>query len=282
MNVSVRNTFLHFEDSHCTGSDEQPPLSRAVTQPVYVCRENRSDQLGITTVRSPGSFDTDGTADVELSNISHGHSGSRDGIVTFGENSVQAPILLGRTSACRAHECTGQGASKESSTSELTKSSNVESFAQASKAEWTTLMIRNLPNQYTRDDFVSLLIDQGFAERFDFVYFPIDFETHAAMGYAFVNVVSPKDATCLWNRLDGFSTWSCPCKKVCRISWSQPLQGLGVHVARYRNSPLMHELVPESYRPLLFVEGKRISFPPPTKKIKAPRKGSQRMLVPGA
>jgi len=244
---------------------------RAVTQPlqpVYLRRENHSGQLGVTT----------GDDSVEQT----------ESIVMPDEDPMQAPMLLGRVSNFSAHECVGKGASQKSSTSsELTQSRGSASLAQPSQAEWTTLMIRNLPNQYTREDFVSLLTDRGFAGRFDFVYFPIDFETHAAMGYAFANMVTPGDAKRLWESLDGFSAWGRPCKKIscrkiCRISWSQPLQGLDVHVERYRNSPLMHELVPESYRPLLFSAGERVAFPPPTKNIKVPRKGNQRMLVPQA
>jgi len=259
VSVSIRNTFFHFEDpdSECDGSDEQPSVLRAVTHPAYLCREKDTCELEVTT----------GNECVD----------QMKSIATQGQEFIQAPVLLGRIPRCSAREQVAKGASQKTSTSDLTKG---ESLSRPSEAEWTTLMIRNLPSQYTREDFVSLLIDRGFAGRFDFVYFPVDFETHAGMGYAFVNMVSPGDARRLWENLDGFSTWHRPCKKVCRISWSQPLQGLGVHVARYRNSPLMHELVPESYRPLLFTDGMRVSFPPPTKKIKAPRKGNQRMLVP--
>jgi len=264
--MSIRNTFFHFEDPEDSPgyvSDEQPSVSRAVTQPVYLRRENHSGQLGVTT----------GDSVEQIESI----------VMPDEDPPMQAPMLLGRVSNFSARECVGKGASQKSSTSsELTQSRGSASLAQPSQAEWTTLMIRNLPSQYTREDFVSLLTDRGFAERFDFVYFPIDFETHAAMGYAFVNMVTLGDAKRLWESLDGFSAWCRPCKKICRISWSQPLQGLGVHVERYRNSPLMHELVPESYRPLLFSAGERVAFPPPTKKIKVPRKGNQRMLVPQA
>jgi len=284
VSMSVRNTFFHFEDSQCTGSEEQPSVLRAVTQPVYLCREHRSGQLEVTDTSHSSSASATAVDAARLGDESLGADAVDQihGIVKPCDGSAQAPILLGRLSSHSAREPVGHGSSKESSKSELVTSHGGESLAQPSQAEWTTLMIRNLPSQYTRGDFVSLLIAQGFAGRFDFVYFPIDFETHAAMGYAFVNLVSPEDANRLWERLDGFSTWSRPCKKICRISWSQPLQGLRTHVARYRNSPLMHELVPDSYRPLLFAEGERVSFPPPTKKIKAPRKGNQRMLVPQA
>jgi len=146
--------------------------------------------------------------------------------------------------------------------------------------DWTTLMIRNLPSRYTRDNLMSLLLRHGYFKKFDFLYFPIDFQTRATMGYAFVNLQSPADAVGLWRSLDGFSDWSVPCSKVCSVSWSQPLQGLAAHIARYRNSPLMHELVPDTFRPVLFMNGERVPFPVPTKKVHPPRKGAQRMLVP--
>jgi len=57
------------------------------------------------------------------------------------------------------------------------------------------------------------------------------------------------------------------------------LQGLEANIERYRNSPTMHELVPDAYRPMLFVNGQQVAFPAPTKKIKPPRKGTQRLLV---
>merc|ERR1719384_3047567 len=99
------------------------------------------------------------------------------------------------------------------------------------------------------------------------------------MGYAFVNLCTPADARRLWHALDGFSGWSVPCNKVCSVSWSDPLQGLDAHIARYRNSPLMHKVVPDCYRPILFANGVRIAFPPPTKKIQPPRQGTERMLI---
>jgi len=143
----------------------------------------------------------------------------------------------------------------------------------------TTLMLRNLPNNLSRTDLICLLDEQGFAGRYDFLYLPIDFRTHVALGYAFVNMVTPLDAMRLREHLDGFSSWVVPSAKACNVSWSQPHQGLEEHVARYRNSPLMHECVPDEYRPVLLSGGARVPFPPPTKKIKAPRQGTERMLV---
>jgi hypothetical protein len=143
----------------------------------------------------------------------------------------------------------------------------------------TTVMLRNLPNNYTRAMLLALIDAEGFAGSYDFLYMPIDFRTHAALGYAFVNMASPSEAERLKQCLDGFGQWSLPSSKVCSATWSQPHQGLDAHIARYRNSPLMHESVPDEYRPILFSRGERIAFPPPTKRVKPPRQGTERLLV---
>eukprot|EP00428_Durinskia_dybowskii_P038481 CAMPEP_0170265092 /NCGR_PEP_ID=MMETSP0116_2-20130129/32451_1 /TAXON_ID=400756 /ORGANISM="Durinskia baltica, Strain CSIRO CS-38" /LENGTH=140 /DNA_ID=CAMNT_0010516205 /DNA_START=1 /DNA_END=423 /DNA_ORIENTATION=- len=140
-------------------------------------------------------------------------------------------------------------------------------------------MMRNLPNNYTRDDLLQMIDSQGFAGRYDFVYFPIDFRTHAALGYAFLNLLTPEDAEDFRRSMDGFSRWRLPSGKVCSVAWSHPHQGLQSHVERYRNSPLFHVSVPDEYRPVVFEDGRRVPFPPPTKKIKPPRQGTERMLV---
>jgi len=140
-------------------------------------------------------------------------------------------------------------------------------------------MLKNLPNNYTRDMLLDLIDSEGFVGKYDFFYLPIDFRTHAALGYAFINLVSPEDAHVFFCCLDGFSRWSLPSYKVCQVAWSSPHQGFESHIARYRNSPLMHGAVPDLYRPVLLCDGLRISFPPPTKRVKAPRQGTERMLV---
>ncbi|KAL1324223.1 hypothetical protein HN51_034386 [Arachis hypogaea] len=72
----------------------------------------------------------------------------------------------------------------------------------------TTVMIKNIPSRYTRDDMVKFLenhcmvenskVEQGFEKTdvlaFDFVYLPIDFKTGFNKGYAFVNFTTSKAA----------------------------------------------------------------------------------------
>lgn len=169
----------------------------------------------------------------------------------------------------------GQG---EGMQPELARAARGKATSNKPKPARTTIMLRNLPNNYTRTMLLDLLGTAGFAGEYDFLYLPMDFRTHAALGYAFVNLVGPAEAERFQQYFNGFSKWSLPSSKVCSASWSDH-QGLDAHVARYRNSPLMHETVPDAYRPIMFADGVRISFPPATKKIKPPRQGTERLLV---
>merc|ERR1712072_1036800 len=114
-------------------------------------------------------------------------------------------------------------------------------------------MMRNLPNNYTRDMLLELLKTEGYAGCFHFVYLPVDFQSNSGLGYAFIDLTSPDVAERFCEHFTGFDRWNCASDKVCQVTWSDTLQGLQAHIERYRNSPVMHESVPEDHRPLLFV-----------------------------
>merc|ERR1712113_271372 len=85
-------------------------------------------------------------------------------------------------------------------------------------------------------------------------------------------MVSNSEAVRAFSALQGFSEWKIVgSSKVLEIAWGNPLQGLAAHVDRYRNSPMMHPDVADEFRPLLFKDGLRIDFPPPTQKVRAHR-----------
>ncbi|CAL1139494.1 unnamed protein product [Cladocopium goreaui] len=123
------------------------------------------------------------------------------------------------------------------------------------KVQRTTVMLRNLPNNYTRDMFLSLLDEEGLSELYDFVYLPMDFCRDANLGYAFVNLVDGAAVGKAWKKFDGFDRWALPTAKVCQVGWSGPHQGFQAHVERYRNSPVMHKSVPDCYKPMIFKNG---------------------------
>jgi RNA recognition motif-containing protein len=129
-------------------------------------------------------------------------------------------------------------------------------------------MLRNLPNDYNRDLFLALLDDECLSGEYDFVYFPVDFQTGAGLGYAFVNFTSHDEALRAWKLLAGYKEWSLPSTKVCEVRWSTPVQGFKANVRRYRDSPLMHHEVPDLYKPVVFSNGVRVAYPAPRKPIK--------------
>lgn len=134
----------------------------------------------------------------------------------------------------------------------------------------TTVMMRNLPNNYTRDMLLDMLEIEGFSAVVTFLYLPMDFDRHANLGYAFVNLVDEVAADHFWQAFDGFSRWSLPTAKVCQIRWSGPHQGHQAHVDRYKNSPVMHASVPDEFKPMVFENGVRLAFPPPSRKLRPP------------
>lgn len=150
-----------------------------------------------------------------------------------------------------------------------------------SPQERTTTMLRNLPSEYDRSELLRLLNREGFAGLYDFVYLPMDFRSNVCFGYGFINFVSSTAAEQFRQHFEGFSNWSVPSDKIAEVSWSDPIQGLEAHIERYRNSPLMHEAVPDMYKPVLLNNGIRINFPPPSKKLRAPRVRHARGNVAG-
>lgn len=134
----------------------------------------------------------------------------------------------------------------------------------------TSMMLRNIPLDLTRNMFLSMLDSEGFAGKYDFVYLPRDFQTSANLGYAFVNLLAHDDAVQMQHHFGGFCRWSTRSQKKCEAVWSTT-QGLAAHIDRFRNNPVMHESVPEDSKPMLFQEGARAAFPAPTRKLKAPR-----------
>jgi hypothetical protein len=140
----------------------------------------------------------------------------------------------------------------------------------------TTIIIHHLPSGFARDNIVDLLNSQGFAKKFDFIYAPVRFATMAPVGYAFVNLVSPKAAQECLSKLDGFSDWGTACEDVLSVVWSESDQGLKAIIDRHRNSPVMHISIQEQFKPAMYKDGVKIKLPAPTKTIKPPKNPQQR------
>jgi len=132
--------------------------------------------------------------------------------------------------------------------------------------DYTTLILRNLPCPFLREDLIKAMDAKGFAGLYNFVYMPIDFKTKMGLGYAFVNLVTVEEVPRFMLAFGGFREWPRPSAKVCAVDLSKT-QGLDANVARYRNSPVMSDEVPERFRPVLFAGTQRVPFPEPTKEL---------------
>jgi len=131
----------------------------------------------------------------------------------------------------------------------------------------TTIIIKNIGQGTTSMSLARLLDATGFWGLYDFVYVPCDFQGGACFGYAFINMLTAKDAVDLMNnnKLQVLAD-----VKELELDWGLQ-QGLSLQIEKYRNSPLMYESVYPDVRPLVFVNGANIAFPAPTKVIKRPR-----------
>merc|ERR1740138_142676 len=165
--------------------------------------------------------------------------------------------------------------SSMSSTSSIASSVSSNVFDRAAKLRDdgppTTVMFKNLPEDYTREQVLELLNSAGFQSCYDIVSLPIDLKSEAPLGYAFINFATHEQAEQVKERFHGFKDWPEPSDKVCEALWSDNLQGYDAHIDRYRNSPVMHESVADKFKPALYKNGVRVPFPKPTKTISAPR-----------
>lgn len=132
---------------------------------------------------------------------------------------------------------------------------------------YTTVMLRNIPNKYTREMLIKQL-NVDFNGDYDFMYLPIDFKNKCNVGYGFINFRSTSVCDKFVKDFHGVDVRKClpglNSKKIVEVTPAR-VQGLTENVRRLRNSPVMNQLVdhPE-WMPLLFNDaGVEIPFPMP-------------------
>jgi hypothetical protein len=106
-----------------------------------------------------------------------------------------------------------------------------------SSSEITTVMVRNVPNQYHRGHLMQELDKLGFAGKYDFVHLPIDQQTKWNVGYAFVNFDSSEDcARCMKDMAGHKFTKLHPGQQTRQALISVAhLQGLEKNLAHFRD-----------------------------------------------
>eukprot|EP00929_Paragymnodinium_shiwhaense_P093695 TRINITY_DN5391_c0_g1_i3.p1 TRINITY_DN5391_c0_g1~~TRINITY_DN5391_c0_g1_i3.p1 ORF type:complete len:549 (-),score=116.36 TRINITY_DN5391_c0_g1_i3:108-1754(-) len=138
---------------------------------------------------------------------------------------------------------------------------------EAATGDYTTVMLRNIPNKYTREMLIKQLC-LDFNGQFDFMYLPIDFKNKCNVGYGFINFRKQEYCESFVDKFHGVDVRKClpglNSKKIVEVTPAR-VQGLHENVRRLRNSPVMNQLAdhPE-WMPLLFNDkGEEEPFPNP-------------------
>mmetsp|Transcript_37695 Transcript_37695/g.82801 ORF Transcript_37695/g.82801 Transcript_37695/m.82801 type:complete len:313 (-) Transcript_37695:138-1076(-) len=146
--------------------------------------------------------------------------------------------------------------------------------ARFQQCDCTTVLLQSLPKAYERSQLKRTLDAEGFEGRYDFLFLPMDLWTGTNNAFAFVNMVTHADARRLLLHFDGFSRWrfqTSGSRLPCVARWNEFCQGRAELIERYRNSPIMHEAVPEASKPMLLENGLPVPFPEPTRRLRMPR-----------
>ncbi|KAG7542413.1 RNA recognition motif domain [Arabidopsis thaliana x Arabidopsis arenosa] len=120
----------------------------------------------------------------------------------------------------------------------------------------TTLMIKNIPNKYTRNMLLAA-IDEKNSGTYDFLYLPIDFKNKCNVGYAFINMVSPKFIIALYEVFNGKKWEKFNSEKVASLAYAR-IQGKAALIAHFQNSSLMNE--DRRCQPIVF-DGSESKYP---------------------
>jgi len=129
---------------------------------------------------------------------------------------------------------------------------------------YTTVMLRNIPNRYTRQMLCDRL-NKGYKGQYDFVYLPIDFNSKCNVGYAFINFRTAPSAQRFIQEFHGTKTKHClpgfSSEKVAEVSYGR-VQGRDQNMENLRDEKFIDKLVERPEWQPLFLDdnGKEIPF----------------------
>jgi len=142
----------------------------------------------------------------------------------------------------------------------------------------TTVLMRNVPLRFTRKQLMDLLDREGFCCKYKFLYLPFNLGSGISLGFAFINLESDQTCQHFLDHFNGFSAWGVDDDQACCVEKTRVQQGLEANIERYRNSPIMHELVPDACKPVILEHGVRVDFPPPTAAMPLPPRRRRLLL----
>jgi len=132
---------------------------------------------------------------------------------------------------------------------------------------FTTVMLRNIPNKYSRQMLIDEINKHGFLGEIDYMYLPTDFTNRCNVGYCFCNFRTADARQRFQKAFDGVPAQQClpgfNSYKVCQVTRAK-WQGRSENVKRLRSSPeLMQQLAahPEWLPLLMNAKGDQEPFP---------------------
>lgn len=115
----------------------------------------------------------------------------------------------------------------------------------------TTMMLRNIPNQYTQSALREEIDNSGFANSYNFFYLPMDVKTHKNLGYAFMNFLNSSDATRFFEAFSSYRFIRVSSRKMGKVSPAY-IQGLEKNLQHFQDKAISSG----HYRPIVIMAGK--------------------------
>merc|ERR550539_1789778 len=100
------------------------------------------------------------------------------------------------------------------------------------------MMLKNIPPRKSQEEVLSRINQKNFANRYDFFYLPRDVRFRGNKGYAFINFLTPQDASAFKEEMDGFRFSEGGSTKVCAVVPAH-VQGLMNILAAFKGTRAM-------------------------------------------
>jgi RNA recognition motif-containing protein len=152
---------------------------------------------------------------------------------SFNDNSSANFKAQRQLSASGANYCMMSAASggSTSDTDDCEVSRAISQASTPTPMGITTVMLRNIPNKYTRSGLLTALVERGFDPAggdCNNLYLPMDAGSGCNLGYAFLNFTTHERALAFMQQFDGVRLPSAGSRKVCSVVWANK-QGLFQH-----------------------------------------------------